>query len=594
MPPPPPPAPPPPPGGGLFSSAKTVKPAAVVDRSALLSDIQRGAKLKKAVTNDRSAPLVGNSNSSNSGSNRGPSSNNSNNHSSSNMTPIGKLGGLFAQGMPKLRSTGNNLISQQQNSSLRDSSDQPSPSLKSSSVTTSIRSITVSSSLGAQKSPSSSTSHTIKSSLEQQLSQSQVTTNHNNNMLKSPDKGSGIRYRTSSSTTPSQSKFNTISSTKVYGTSDSRISPGAVEHNKGRAPSVPSGNPPLPAKPVTRSHSQSAGVTRPSARPPPRPGPPSTKPPPPPKSINGPTPLTNKTTTTMANSGGISINGVSAWHQPSRSAGVPRDIGLSRVNEDDDIPPPLPSVPPPPLPSSGSPGSKPPPPPRSVATTTTVNGGLTAHSGTRSNSISVTSLLPSVNNNSSTMVGSTLGSSRGQSISSSSLTNTPGHHRPTAPPPPPPPSIHSRTASTASTVSNVSTATLTPSYPAPPPPPPGQQRTMRNTSISRGDLESRYEILFKDVVTLPIPEPMTKANKQYPSVVQQQKTRSAPPPPPNSSNNTLVNRGNRQQSSSSSHIKQSFMSNHSSSTAGASPMIHIQLQPNHHHSNFQSHTISHC
>lgn len=54
MPPPPPPAPPPPSFGskGPSSSSKGV------DRSALLSDIRGGTRLKKAVTNDRSAPLV--------------------------------------------------------------------------------------------------------------------------------------------------------------------------------------------------------------------------------------------------------------------------------------------------------------------------------------------------------------------------------------------------------------------------------------------------------------------------------------------------------------------------------------------------------
>lgn len=61
MPPPPPPVPPPPPaafGGsskGLTSPSSSAKPA---NRNALLTDIRTGTRLKKAVTNDRSVPLV--------------------------------------------------------------------------------------------------------------------------------------------------------------------------------------------------------------------------------------------------------------------------------------------------------------------------------------------------------------------------------------------------------------------------------------------------------------------------------------------------------------------------------------------------------
>lgn len=58
-PPPPPAAPPPPP---TLSQANTQKPTLnkkeQKDRGALLSDIHKGRKLKKAVTNDRSAPVL--------------------------------------------------------------------------------------------------------------------------------------------------------------------------------------------------------------------------------------------------------------------------------------------------------------------------------------------------------------------------------------------------------------------------------------------------------------------------------------------------------------------------------------------------------
>lgn len=58
MPPPPPPPPnaPPPPA---VQSGPVKPPSGGKSRGALLSDIHKGARLKKTVTNDRSAPVVG-------------------------------------------------------------------------------------------------------------------------------------------------------------------------------------------------------------------------------------------------------------------------------------------------------------------------------------------------------------------------------------------------------------------------------------------------------------------------------------------------------------------------------------------------------
>ncbi|ERL90599.1 hypothetical protein D910_07946 [Dendroctonus ponderosae] len=85
-PPPPPPGPPPFLGGG----------SAPDGRGALLQSIRQGAKLKKTVTVDKSAPAI-------------PSNNSSapRNGLSSSPMPNGiPLGGLFAGGMPKLKATG--------------------------------------------------------------------------------------------------------------------------------------------------------------------------------------------------------------------------------------------------------------------------------------------------------------------------------------------------------------------------------------------------------------------------------------------------------------------------------------------------------
>ncbi|XP_018319160.1 WAS/WASL-interacting protein family member 2 isoform X2 [Agrilus planipennis] len=94
------PAPPPPPPGPppLLGPPPqmSVAPVKNVDRGALLKSIQQGARLKKAVTNDRSAPIIGKQ-----ATNSNTSTNNASNISS---TPNGlALGGLFAGGMPKLR-----------------------------------------------------------------------------------------------------------------------------------------------------------------------------------------------------------------------------------------------------------------------------------------------------------------------------------------------------------------------------------------------------------------------------------------------------------------------------------------------------------
>ena len=82
-PPPPPPGPPPPPSGGpprppAFKSPTKSKGGGTADRGDLLKSIQQGKALKKAVTNDRSAPVIG-----------GKSANNNNNAVNANNNRTG-------------------------------------------------------------------------------------------------------------------------------------------------------------------------------------------------------------------------------------------------------------------------------------------------------------------------------------------------------------------------------------------------------------------------------------------------------------------------------------------------------------------------
>ncbi|KAJ5793792.1 hypothetical protein N7457_000391 [Penicillium paradoxum] len=141
---PPPPPPPPPPPGGLGGPPPPPPPGGLPgrppkgqakDRGALLSDIHKGTRLKKAVTNDRSAPVVGKSGGGSAAPPiasappvpgarappsglappvpSGPAANRlrsnsegvSGADSAAGATPP-QLGGLFAGGMPKLRSRG--------------------------------------------------------------------------------------------------------------------------------------------------------------------------------------------------------------------------------------------------------------------------------------------------------------------------------------------------------------------------------------------------------------------------------------------------------------------------------------------------------
>ncbi|KFM58723.1 hypothetical protein X975_02982, partial [Stegodyphus mimosarum] len=100
-----PPAPPPLPkqgfgGSNAHSKVNNCEPAP--DRNALLSQIRKGTQLKKVETNDRSSPIVDGAKSSSNGS---AAKRNTSDLKNSSPFPVIPPGGLFAQGIPKLRPT---------------------------------------------------------------------------------------------------------------------------------------------------------------------------------------------------------------------------------------------------------------------------------------------------------------------------------------------------------------------------------------------------------------------------------------------------------------------------------------------------------
>ena len=118
MPPPPPPGPPGPPPGGppkpqAFKPTKNNTGGGGGERNALLKSIQQGKALKKTVTNDRSAPIVGNKNT-NIGASPGGGGASHGGGGGGGLGgggggaapgPLPGIGGLFAGGMPTLKKT---------------------------------------------------------------------------------------------------------------------------------------------------------------------------------------------------------------------------------------------------------------------------------------------------------------------------------------------------------------------------------------------------------------------------------------------------------------------------------------------------------
>ena len=91
------------------NNKSTTNKANIPNTSALLKSIEKGAKLKKTVTNDRSSPLVSVQAYKSAQNVSSKDSDALRNEPNSSNSSVPALGGLFANGFPTLRSTGNSV-----------------------------------------------------------------------------------------------------------------------------------------------------------------------------------------------------------------------------------------------------------------------------------------------------------------------------------------------------------------------------------------------------------------------------------------------------------------------------------------------------
>lgn len=482
------PPPPPPPPGSLFQNKEPSKSrSAEPDRNALLSEIRKGTRLKKSETNDRSAPVLG-------GVKNAQSSSGSSAFKANGPAMI-PPGGLFAQGIPKLRPTGARTETSRENFITHHKSDSSGRSF--SSLESNPNIFLVNEISGSHSHPPSPASK-LRQGTSQPLNRTDSIGEH----VKHSSGSAGLRNFPSDVNIKGPAPVPPPASQKPnFKMSSISASQGVSQVNSSNA--AVTGKHPG----VRRSVSQTSLGPRPR---PSRP-PPSVRPPPPPKVLqNGPPAPPSKPPNILRRQS----FGVADTHDSSQSSSP------SVVTSD--------------MTKHGLKLLGPPPPPRNNSAPNNLNQIQNA-SPVAGHINKMTAPPPPP----PPPFRAGMAPTRPPSV----RPPPPPTRAPAPPVPPPPPHRQAGFPAPPSLLK------ATPEH-SPPPAPPTRVSSAKH--ISSGDVisdfEARFLYKFHSAQNLPNPEPFSNSSKSYPSETQklrQQSTRRQPPPPPPSVGNgtSSVNRG---------------------------------------------------